>query len=392
MIYSEKLNFSWLFWASCLTLLLFSVGTGGASAVAIDVRFSKFEAHDEQSTVLLDYSAWDTVLRSTVFMAGPSSRKIRRSRSTPTGTRISLANPNRSWLEGNRVNFHLLNDEHIAAVIEFRGELEALPDRIGGLGALSRDAQLAYWLNLYNVTVYGLVAERYPIIRLKSFRKGRWDEKLLTVSGVPLSLNDIQNEILIPIWKTPLVLYGLYQGSVGGPNIRGKAYHPNTVWDKLRSNAKEFVNSIRAVHKKRNYARASRIYEWGAAAFPGGMADLRSHLLEYADDETRAILEDSDQLRIGYYDWYIADIYNGRPNWVSIHANIVTKIDGQTSSLEAGAPPHVREYFDTMRLKFRILDYTRGRVYMEEVTKDKAEKDSGEKDSPDKPKINKPKR
>jgi hypothetical protein len=55
-------------------------------------------------------------------------------------------------------------------------------------------------------------------------------KKLLTVDGVALSLNDIQFNILKHNYaNNPLIIYGLYQGVIGGPNIRKSAYTGATV-------------------------------------------------------------------------------------------------------------------------------------------------------------------
>ncbi|MFQ5347166.1 MAG: hypothetical protein ACE5ED_04900 [Rhodothalassiaceae bacterium] len=41
-------------------------------------------------------------------------------------------------------------------------------------------------------------------------------ERSLRVAGQPLSLRDIKIRILFPVWHNPLVLYGLWQGSLEG--------------------------------------------------------------------------------------------------------------------------------------------------------------------------------
>lgn len=350
--------------------------------------FEIFEAHDEASLITIDYQSWDIVLRSTILPAGPTSRHPPRFKRLPTGTRIPIGNANPSWLEGNRVLFHLLEDTQINAVSQYRRELEALPERYP-LENLSRDEQLAFWINLYNMTVYEQVALRYPITSLRRLRLGAgktgslWDEKLLNVAGVALSLNDIQNNILIPIWNSPLVLYGLFQGSVGGPSLRMRAYKPDSVWKTLGANAREFINSIRGVHRRGSVARISRLYEWGGSAFPDWEKDVRDHLMAYADEETAEILTMTKRIEAGYYDWYIADLYNGRLKWVSIYSNTVSDLSGSVTSMETGLPPHVAAYLDGLRLKNKMLGYSRGRVYIEDILLDEDETTTESAESPE---------
>ena len=85
------------------------------------------------------------------------------------------------------------------------------------------------------------VVKEYPRQNLKRLFRGKnsmFEKKLLTVAGVPLSLNDIQFTILKQNYDSnPLVIYGLYQGIIGGPNIRKTAYTGANVWRALENNA-----------------------------------------------------------------------------------------------------------------------------------------------------------
>jgi hypothetical protein len=52
---------------------------------------------------------------------------------------------------------------------------------------------LAYWLNLYNLTIFTEFNRQYPITNLKSAMEGGFlDKKQFTIEGQSLSLNDIQ--------------------------------------------------------------------------------------------------------------------------------------------------------------------------------------------------------
>ena len=361
-------------------ILFFAFHTPVALAAEPDV--SVFLRHDEASTTHIDYRPLDTVLRSTVWRAGPSVRQVSRNRRRTTGTRMSIANPNRSWLEGNRVFYHLLSDNQITAISDYRKGLEKMFDD-RDFGALKRNEQLAYWLNLYNITVYEHIARRYPIVLLRRFhlgtrgKPGLWDQKLLRVAGVPLSLNDIEQKILIPLYNDPMVLYGLFQGAVGGPNIRSRAFYGDNVHKQLRKNAVEYVNSIRGVHKKGDNASVSLIYGWGRALFPDWEADLRAHMLSFADGETAAIVNAAARLVPDYFDWYIADLYNGRPKWTPMYANTVTDLSGVVQGMENELPPHVRMYLDNLRIKFETMEGGgRGRVFIEEIV-NREDKDEG---------------
>ena len=84
---------------------------------------------------------------------------------------------------------------------------EAVRQMTGGTGvdvaALPRPDQLAYWINLYNVSVVGIVVDNYPvesirdlstdpIIRINVFKKPS-----VAVKGGKMSLNDIENDKVV---------------------------------------------------------------------------------------------------------------------------------------------------------------------------------------------------
>ena len=272
-----------------------------------------FKEFSERTRVRLNYDYWELVLDQTVINTGPSHRYATRYRARSTGTRISGSNTKPSWAEGNRILFEILTDYQIAEVGDYRLGLEEIFDQVN-YASLSKNEQLAYWINLYNVTVYEQVALVYPRKNMRSTmqgtrrRPGVWSAKLLTVMGVNMSLDDIVNEILIPNWQDPLVIYGLFQGSIGGPSINTSAYTGSNVQTLLERNALEFVNSIRGVHRKNKTLLVSEFYERVAAVFPNFDVDLESHLREFADTKTLEIMDATTKIKADYYDWRIASL------------------------------------------------------------------------------------
>ena len=102
--------------------------------------------------------------------------------------------------ETNRLYFETFKEEEKGQqyLLNIQSSLEQLPSE-APLEYFSRDEKLAYWLNLYKVTVLNEVIAVYPKNNLKKLFRGKksiYSKKLLTVAGVPLSLNDIQFTIL----------------------------------------------------------------------------------------------------------------------------------------------------------------------------------------------------
>ncbi|MDX1581321.1 MAG: DUF547 domain-containing protein, partial [Alphaproteobacteria bacterium] len=88
---------------------------------------------------------------------------------------------------------------------------------------LTRDQQFAYWVNLYNAVTVKLVIEAYPVDSIRDvrpsglFSPGPWKRKLITVEGRRLSLDNIEHNILRPIWRDPRIHYAVNCASIGCP-------------------------------------------------------------------------------------------------------------------------------------------------------------------------------
>ena len=293
-----------------LLTFLTSFGVAGAAETTVPEPFRGF---DDTSEYVIKYDDLTEVLKTVVVDMGRSNRNEASEAPEVTGTRMKTK-VKKTANEGNRFYFETFkdNEEARAFLLEIQDSLEHLPDE-APLSHFSRDEQLAYWLNLYNVTVLNQVIDEYPRQNLKRVFRGRnsiFEEKLLTVAGVPLSLSDIQFTILKQNYDAnPLVIYGLYQGIIGGPNIRKSAYTGANVWGALENNAYEFINSNRGTYMTRGKTfRVSRFYERSKPFFPNFQEDLPAHLLKYLQGPEKPALQAASKVKPNIDDWDVTDL------------------------------------------------------------------------------------
>ncbi|MFC4348812.1 DUF547 domain-containing protein [Kordiimonas lipolytica] len=257
----------------------------------------------------ISYADWDMVLKETVMDTGRSDRKPAARIKTAPASRLTKTNPNPTRLEANRVFFHALGDSNKAYVAAIVDGLSRVPDDVP-LTEFSPDEQLAYWLNLHNATAFTQIAQVYPQSNLKGFHKENWTRKILTVAGKRMSLKDIETYV-VNHWQDPRVLYGFYQGTIGGPNLRREAYTAQNVWANLEDNAREFVNSLRGIQLWDEGARVSTLYANYASLFPDFDRNLKAHLMRYTDVRMTSLIANLSTFEPDISDWYIADLYNG---------------------------------------------------------------------------------
>ncbi len=210
----------------------------------------RWEAHDPTSTRTIDHRAWEAFLTRYLRIGADGVHRVAYSRVTA---------PDRAAL-----------DAYIA-------ELAGLP-----ISGYNRAEQLAYWINLYNALVVRadprpLPDRQHPRHRPRRRRaaRGPWDEKLVEVEGQPVSLSDIQNRILRPIWHDPRVLYALSCGAVSCPNLQPEPYQADRLEHQLSKAAMVYVNDPRCIQIDGNRLSVSSLYRWYAADFGG--SDTRHH-------------------------------------------------------------------------------------------------------------------
>ena len=232
-------------------LLVFGIFSVGEAALADDPAPPEvFQLFDADSRLTIDYTDLDSLLGTVVLDTGHSTREIAKPTRATTGTRVKVSVNRATINEGNRFYYEVFDnkEENQQILRNIRSRLENLPAAMP-LEKFSRNEQLAYWINLYNVTLLNEIVKIYPKRDLEGLLVGKnsvLSEKLLNVAGVPLSLNDIHFTILRHNYdNNPLIIYGLYQGIIGGPNIRKSAYSGKNVYFELAENAVEFINSNR---------------------------------------------------------------------------------------------------------------------------------------------------
>jgi hypothetical protein len=365
--------------AAVAALALCAAAPAAMAQNGLAPEFSSFSRSNATGGPSVDYQIWTDLLRDIVYDVGQSDREPPAGRPILTGTRINTGNDSRYRYEGNRVVYHLMSDEYENAISEYRRDLETLPERVD-FARLSSDEQLAYWMNLHNVAVIEQLMLEYPVTRVNRVRingEPLYEAKILTVAGVPLSLNDIRMRIVYEQWNDPLVIYGFFNGAVGSPNILRNAYTGDNVWTALGNNAAEFINSLRGIEIDRNELEVSVIYaDARPYFFPDWGRDLRAHLSAYAIDSAHDQLRGNLPIDADVEAWEIADLINGSSRCTGgVGDNTVQSwsAEGLVSSGVCGRIPQTAQALirdvEIRRLEL-IRNGTYGRVYVRDIPTD----------------------
>ena len=217
---------------------------------------------------------------------------------------------------------YLTNDENGVARVNYGGvtvqDQQALDGYIDYLSSvdsvsLTRDAQLAYWANLYNSKTISVLLEHYPVDSIRGITDGfldvgPWEEKRLVVDGRELSLHDIEHKIIRPIWPDPRIHYILNCAAVGCPNLAARAYRSETIEQAMELAAANYVNNPRGVSiNEHDSLTLSKIYSWYVGDFGGSEEAVIEHIRRYAEPELRAKLAGRTSVDSYRYDWSLND-------------------------------------------------------------------------------------
>lgn len=280
-----------------------------------------FRGSDETSKISINYDDLNYILGASVLDIGKSDRRLAPRITPKIGTLFKNSRNNLTAYEGNRFYFKgLLQPENKAIIKNIRKGIESVASEIA-INKLNRKEQLAYWLNLYNITLIEQILDHYPKSKIGNLLHdeddGLLNKKYLNVAGINLSLNDIHHKIVIPKFKDDLVvMYGFFQGIIGGPNIRDEAYSGASVFAQLDDNASEFINSNRGTYSpSKGVLYVSKFYEINKQLFPDLQAYLRQHLEYYLDDEYYQHMKDTKSLVASIKDNSIADLMGGHRSY-----------------------------------------------------------------------------
>ena len=283
---------------SCVLSIMLLTGFSMFAKSDTNKFSSLFLQENPKAQYTIEYDDLNSLLNRLVTNVKFKKRKNSRRREAQVGT-LLYTNKVPSVFNANQFDYDIFRKKpaNIEILNELIQDLQSLPNDIA-LSEFKGNSQLAYWLNLYNIA---LVREITKIYIDGKFEIDLYsdnsilDKPILTVSGIKLSLNDIQFKIVYPKFKNnPILMYGFYQGVVGGPDLLNKAYTGENVYSLLELNAKAFVNSNRSNYKtSKTVLRVSNIYEHNDSLFPDFKNSLKKHLAKFISAKYKTRIEES---------------------------------------------------------------------------------------------------
>ena len=139
-----------------------------------------------------------------------------------------------------------------------------------------REQRLAFLINLYNAATLRLILDRYPIASIRDIGPA-WDPnkawKLPAVKafGRTVTLNQLEHEMIRPVFNEPRVHFALVCAAKGCPPLRSEAYDGARLDAQLDDQARTFLSqkAKNDASKAGETAYLSPIFKWYMKDFGG---------------------------------------------------------------------------------------------------------------------------
>lgn len=196
------------------------------------------------------------------------------------------------------------------------GRLRELRARLGAVNpsALSRDEQLAYWINLYNVNAVGIVVDHYPVESIRDIstdpirRLNVFEKASVPFAGGKISLDTIEHRKIRDGFKDPRIHFVINCAAVSCPPMPARAVRGASLQQTLDQQTRQFFRNARIDRYGGNATiHVTKILDWFKDDFEtwgGGTVNfLRKHL----PPGKQKLLAGKVRLVYDDYDWTLND-------------------------------------------------------------------------------------
>jgi hypothetical protein len=204
----------------------------------------------------------------------------------------------------------LVDYNGIAGDQSFNGYMESL--KTAPADSMSRDAQLAIWINAYNAVTIDKVIKWKPKKSVReTFVPGVWTGTKFfttrehTVAGRLLSQDDIEHEILRKQLKEPRIHFAIICASSSCPPLPRFAYTEANVQTKLEEETRKYINSERGTQNDsaNNRLYLSKLFDWFAGDFEAKSGSVLDFIKPYLNENALAFVEQKPKIKWIEYNW-----------------------------------------------------------------------------------------
>lgn len=198
------------------------------------------------------------------------------------------------YTKDGRVNYNALrnNSEQLDWLVDYLAT-----------ETIEKTTRKAYLINAYNILVIDQLVDHSKLVTSPMKISGFFDNKSGMIEGKKISLNELENQMIRPVYNDPRVHFVLVCGGLGCPPIASYAYRPENLdaqmdhQTKLAFNSGDFVYAD--VSKKSIYL--SQIFDWYQGDFGANTKAVVTYINKYKTEPFNI----DHKVKYYDYDWTI---------------------------------------------------------------------------------------
>jgi hypothetical protein len=218
-----------------------------------------------------------------------------------------------AYVQEGKVNYReLCKDSRLEAYL---AQLAATnPDAIA-----NENAELAFWINAYNVYTLKVICDNYPLESINELHFGGlvigvvlnktvWDKDFVIINSKKTTLDHIEHKIVRPKFRDPRAHFALVCASKSCPALRSEAYEGYKLDEQLDDQGRIFfgdsTKNYFEVDKKK--AHLSKILDWYEKDFGQNDEEVLRYVSQFLPDDLAAAIRANPKvwdIKHTHYDW-----------------------------------------------------------------------------------------
>lgn len=160
----------------------------------------------------------------------------------------------------------------------------------------SKNAVLAYWINVYNAFTVQLILDNYPVKSIKDINNP-WGKKFFVLGTKKYSLEEVEHEILRKM-DEPRIHFAINCASYSCPNLLNEAYNDETLDKQLTQAAKSFINDKTKNTITAEKVEISSIFDWFSGDFT-----KKGNLIDFLNKYSSVKINSNAKINHKEYNW-----------------------------------------------------------------------------------------
>jgi len=200
-----------------------------------------------------------------------------------------------------------------ASLDQYVAALEAVkPD---DFAKWSQKEQFAFWIDVYNAYTVRLVVDAYPIDSIKdlgSLLKPVWDREVVPLAPLApdlkkdkLTLNDVENKILRPVYKDARVHAAINCASQGCPPLRAEAFRAADLDKQLDDQVARWLHDAKRnrFDESKSKLEISKVFDWFKDDFVRDAGNVPAWIAKFVPEHKAWLTDPKRKLAIDYLDY-----------------------------------------------------------------------------------------